>query len=126
MSKKISAIQLKSSIDLMLREYGEEVSQIVPKVTKEVLVEASDELKSAGDFKGKKYRRSWTYDIDDFGYRVEGIVYNEKHYQLTHLLEFGHVKQNGGRTRAFPHIEPVNKQVQEKFEKKLIERIQGL
>lgn len=126
MSKKISAIQLKSSIDLMLREYGEEVRQIVPKVTKEVLVEASDELKSAGDFKGKKYRRSWTYDIDDFGYRVEGIVYNEKHYQLTHLLEFGHVKQNGGRTRAFPHIEPVNKQVQEKFEKKLIERIQGL
>ena len=38
-------------------------------------------------------------------------VFNKKHYQLTHLLEYGHQSRNGGRVRAFSHIAPVNEQI---------------
>lgn len=47
------------------------------------------------------------------------MTYNAKHYRLTHLLEFGHAKQNGGRTRAFPHIAEVNDWAQEEVEKRM-------
>ena len=48
---------------------------------------------------------------------VDGyVVYNEKHYQLTHLLEFGHIiAATGGRSIAIPHIKPVNESVSEKY-----------
>lgn len=38
------------------------------------------------------------------------------HYRLTHLLEDGHVKQNGGRVKARPHIRKNAEKAIKKFE----------
>ena len=69
---------------------------------------------------GKRYSATWTLKRDkkSGGHLGTWIVHNSKNYQLTHLLENGHIiknkygvqqRRNGGgnETDAHKHIEPV-------------------
>lgn len=112
--------QLALYVNMQIQEYGSDIQKAVYVAADETAQELRDELKTAGDFKGRKYRTSWSYEIEQNHYgSVKATVFNKKHYRLTHLLEFGHAKQNGGRTRSFPHIAPVNEKAVDIFNKKL-------
>ena len=66
-----------------------------------------DALKAKSPHKTGKYAQGWTYKAINDGGLKGYIVYNATSYQLTHLLENGHAKRNGGRVRARRHIQPV-------------------
>lgn len=63
--------------------------------------------------KGSKgrYAKGWT--VSDV--RGKKVVHNKTDYQLTHLLEYGHVKVNGGRVDAKPHIRPAEEEAIKEF-----------
>ena len=66
------------------------------------------------------YRKGWRIKT----YTENGMkavkVYNETCYQLTHLLEFGHLTKNGKFVKPVPHI----KQAEELAERVLEDKLQ--
>ena len=127
MSKAIDVNLLSKELSKYLESYKEDIDAEVEEVANKVGKEAVAELKQTSP-KGKRgeYAKGWRLKKDKKGknsYTVK--VWNKTNYQLTHLLEFGHVTRNGGRTKAQPHIRPVEEKYSEKFEKELKQRIGG-
>lgn len=87
--------------------------------------EAVDILHSTSPKRTGDYAKSWAIEkgSKDRG-RYNVTVYAEApEYRLTHLLEKGHAKVNGGRVRAIPHIADVEKSLPDLMEKYLREAL---
>lgn len=97
---------LSGEIMKCLQEYTEEVVEALEKTEKELADEAVRTLKQTSPKKSGKYARSWTQTKQG----KKRIVHNRR-YQLTHLLEKGHAKRNGGRVAARVHIAPVEQRI---------------
>lgn len=91
----------------ILNEYGREVKAVADKEIAAVAKESVAKLKSTSPRKSGAYARGWRVKKDRDG---SAIVHNT-HYQVTHLLENGHIIKNKkgtyGRTNGIKHIEPV-------------------
>jgi hypothetical protein len=89
----------------------------IRKVAKDV----TKDLKKAGDFGGTgAFRKSIGVEIQETRIGIDAVIGAKKpYYRLTHLLEFGHAKQNGGRTKAFNFVAPINDTVFDRYRKEL-------
>lgn len=106
-----------------LREYGQEVTENMKKEVQDAGTLCRKELRVSSPKLTGNYAKGWrkkTAYEDSKEIRVQ--VYNATDYQLTHLLEHGHVLVSHGKVRgtvgAKPHIGPA----EEKAEKQLIKR----
>ena len=69
--------------------------------------------------------------VSDFGMirltsdSLELTVYSPKKYQLAHLLEKGHAKRGGGRTKAMPHIAPAEENAVKELENDIKKALGG-
>ena len=107
---KVDVDDLARLIAQDMAEYTEEVEEKVKETIDAVSQEALDAIKSSpglSEVGGKKYKRGFKI-VDE--YKARGshkgfykLRITNKQYQLTHLLERGHAKRNGGRTGAFTH-----------------------
>lgn len=124
MSKTIKPENLTQSLKNYLEKYVEDISETVEETSNQIGKEARDELKQTSPKRTGKYAKGWTVKKDKKNKNYYTVkVWNKTDYQLTHLLEFGHATRNGGRTKAIPHIRPVEEKYKQEFEKELKAKI---
>ncbi|MFJ3389546.1 HK97 gp10 family phage protein [Lysinibacillus sp. NPDC086135] len=115
-----------TSIDNFANEIVKELQRFSKYVSEEVELAAKDVTKmSVKRLKSKSpvghYAGGGDYAK---GWRVKKVgknytVYNATNYQLTHLLEHGHVNRDGSRAQAFPHIKDAEQEAIREFERRL-------
>ena len=128
MSKTIKPEELQKELLNYLENYKEDIDEEVIETVDEVTKKAKEELKQTSPRgKGKRsnpYHNGWAVKLSK---RITGVyhkvIWNKTNYQLTHLLEFGHTTRNGGRTKAIPHIRPIEEKYNVEFVDKLNKKI---
>lgn len=118
MAVKVKPEQLDEAIRGQLETYSAEITKNINENLKEVADTTAETLKKGGAYKERtgKYTPDWSVTARKAVSTTQGeqySVHNRKHYQLTHLLEKGHVTRNGKRTRAFEHILPAEQAAEE-------------
>lgn len=98
-----------------LTDYSKDVEDIMKSEIEKLGKDTVDNLKNNSNIpiKSGKYKKSFYLKktADGLGY-CRFVAANRK-YQLTHLLEYGHAKRNGGRTKAYPHWQQAHELAEE-------------
>lgn len=97
---------IQKEIMKQLKYYANDVKTKVDEIQEDEAKALIAELKAnspKGDRRKGNYAKGWAIKRTPKGI----IVHNKSNYQLTHLLEHGHVTKNGsGRVEAQIHISP--------------------
>ncbi len=103
-----------------LQEYADLAADDLKKAVKKAGDEAKKDIQNNAPVKTGAYKKSWTVKtMKETSNAMEVVVHSKSRYQLAHLLEFGHAKRGGGRTRAFPHIAPAEQKAAELLEREV-------
>ncbi len=126
MSKKVKIDDLTKTINGMLSDYSDDVIEETKGVVDEVTKEARKIVRENAPVKTGKYKRSIkSKKLYESLTEKRNAIYSDGYSGLTHLLENGHAKTNGGRTRAFPHWKQGNDYIVEQLPKQLKKKIGG-
>ena len=108
----------------ILSDYKEEVEEGISIAGDKVAKKTVSNLRKNSPKRKKNggaYAKGWRVST------VKGkrIIHNKTKYQLTHLLENGHAKVNGGKVDGIPHIKPAEEEAIKEYVsevKKVIKR----
>lgn len=112
--------QLASAVNAKLEQFGKLTEDELVKAVKQIGEDTKKRLNNTSPKRTGRYAKDWAAGQKEIRkHRKSYIVYNKRHYQLTHLLEFGHATRNGGRTKEIPHIKPAEEKAIESLENKI-------
>ena len=121
MGKTVSIDGLADAVMEELTEYNALAQETMKKAVTKAGQTVRKEIQSGAPVRTGKYAKSWTAKkTRESSTRLEVTVYSPSRYMLAHLLEHGHAKRNGGRTRAFPHIAPAEEAGEKQLEADII------
>ena len=119
------AIAVMENLEIYLANTQEGVDAAVLETAKETVEELN--RTSPRRPQGGEYAESWDQKMDNKSrgkWWMSRIVYAKSpNYRLTHLLEFGHAKVNGGRAPAQPHIRQAEENAATRLYTKLIRKL---
>lgn len=128
MGKNIRPADLQKELQDILQNYEAEVNEAIEDALPVVGKETVKELKRTSPKDKGEYKKTWKSKIESDRLGKKLIVFNSKHYALTHLLEHGHAKVGGGRTqgntKAIEHIKPAQDKAVEKVIKEIRRRLE--
>lgn len=128
MSKSVGLNNISDAIHQNLTIYSAKIVDEIKKEAEESmkkLVEITKDTAPVGKRK-KHYKNQITYSVLDDNTRGATYVWHVKgDYRLSHLLEHGHAKRNGGRTKAFGFLSDAENKIIPEFEKKIEEVIKN-
>ncbi len=120
MAERVSVDQMAQTIMDGLLEYADLATEDMKAAVKKAGNKAKSDVQAGAPVDTGKYKKSWTVKTTkENANALEVTVHSRNRYQLAHLLEFGHAKRNGGRTRAFPHIAPAEAAAAELLEREV-------
>lgn len=114
----------------ILNEYSQDIQIAITEEAQKIAKEGQSKLKSTSPKNKKKtqnkgkYAKGWRVKTEKGNGYVNCTIYNTTDYQLTHLLENGHLTRNGKKTMPIKHIEPVHNESCANFERAVEKIIQ--
>ncbi len=101
----------------ILNDYSLDVQESIQEEAEKVAKKGVNDLKVNSPKRTGKYAKGWRVKtIKGKGF-VECTIHNATNYQLTHLLEKGHLTRTGKKVAAKKHIEPVEQKLIKEYQK---------
>lgn len=106
-----------SAIKDILTEYSNDIQAGITQSAIQIAENGKNKLKVTSPKKTGKYSKGWRVDKRSGRGYVHTTIYNATDWQLTHLLEKSHALRNGKKSTPKVHIEPVEQECIQIFEK---------
>ena len=122
MAKTIKIDSIANEIQDELKTYSAGLTEDVEKKIQTVANKCKKSIAEKSPEKKGDYAKGWAVKKEKNRLYTIYTIYNKTKPALTHLLEHGHIirnKKNGkvyGRTKAYPHIAPAEKEAIEEME----------
>ncbi len=118
MSRNVSIGEMADAIMSDLQEYADAAAMDVKAAVRKSANTVKKQIgENAPVGKTGRYAKSWRVKTtEENSQKLVQTVHSPRRYMLAHLLEKGHAKRNGGRTKAIPHIAPAEQAGVEQLE----------
>jgi hypothetical protein len=109
MANKISIDDLAKTIESEVRNWTKDIVDDIDDIKKDITKNGVKQLRRGSPKRTGDYAKNWTSQKLKNGDQV--IYQKSPTSRLTHVLEKGHAKRNGGRVNPQVHIAPVEEEL---------------